>query len=168
MTSALRSTPSLTLVRQIKAPPQAVFAAFVEPARILKWWGPDAGPTLLAETEVRVGGRFRVVFETLDGERHENSGEYLEIDPPARLVMAWWWASTPDRRSRVTVSIRPISNGSELTVHHEMLFDEAAREMGSCCSSQARSYYGRPNVPRRFCLPALKHVRGLTPGCSPH
>ena len=128
MMSALRSTRSLTLVRRIKAPPQAVFAAFVEPARILKWWGPDAGPTLLAETEVRVGGRFRVVFETLDGERHENGGEYLEIDPPGRLVMAWWWASTPDRRSRVTVSIRPISNGSELTVHHEMLFDEAARD----------------------------------------
>jgi uncharacterized protein YndB with AHSA1/START domain len=77
---------------------------------------------------VRVGGRFRVVFETLDGERHENRGEYLEIDPPARLVMAWWWASTPERRSQVTVSIRPIAGGSELTVQHEMLFDAATRD----------------------------------------
>jgi len=105
-----------------------VFAAFVEPAHIMKWWGPDAGPTLLAETDVRVGGRFRVVFETLDGERHENRGEYLEIDAPARLVMAWWWASTPERRSRVTVAIRPISGGSELTIHHEMFFDAATRD----------------------------------------
>jgi uncharacterized protein YndB with AHSA1/START domain len=128
MTSASGIEPSLTLVRRIKAPPQTVFAAFVEPVHILKWWGPDAGPTLLAETDVRVGGRFRVVFETLDGERHENAGEYLEIDPPSRLVMAWWWASTPERRSRVTVSIRPISSGSELTVSHEMFFDEAARD----------------------------------------
>jgi uncharacterized protein YndB with AHSA1/START domain len=128
MTSVPGIEPSLTLVRRIKAPPQTVFAAFVEPAHILKWWGPDAGPTLLAETDVRVGGRFRVVFETLDGERHENGGEYLEIDPPDRLVMAWWWASTPERRSRVTVSIRPISSGSELTVRHEMFFDEAARD----------------------------------------
>jgi len=128
MTSASSVEPGLTLVRRIKAPPQTVFAAFVEPAHILKWWGPDAGSTLLAETDVRVGGRFRVVFETLDGERHENGGEYLEIDPPARLVMAWWWASTPERRSRVTVSIRPINSGSELTVCHEMLFDEAARD----------------------------------------
>jgi uncharacterized protein YndB with AHSA1/START domain len=77
---------------------------------------------------VRVGGRFRVIFETLDGERHENRGEYLEIDAPARLVMAWWWASTPERRSRVTVAIRPISGGSELTIHHEMLFDAATRD----------------------------------------
>jgi uncharacterized protein YndB with AHSA1/START domain len=128
MTSASGIEPGLTLVRRIKASPQTVFAAFVEPAHILKWWGPDAGPTLLAETDVRVGGRFRVVFETLDGERHENGGEYLEIDPPARLVMAWWWASTSERRSRVTVSIRPINSGSELTVRHEMLFDEAARD----------------------------------------
>ena len=72
MTSASGIEPGVTLVRRIKAPPQTVFAAFVEPARILKWWGPDAGSTLLAETDVRVGGRFRVVFETLDGERHEN------------------------------------------------------------------------------------------------
>jgi uncharacterized protein YndB with AHSA1/START domain len=128
MTSASGTEPSLTLVRRIKAPPQTVFAAFVEPAHILKWWGPDAGPTLLAETDVRVGGRFRVVFETLDGERHENRGEYLEVDPPARLVMVWWWASTPERRSRVTVSIRPVNSGSELTVRHEMFIDEASRD----------------------------------------
>ncbi len=128
MTSASGTGPSLTLVRRIKAPPQAVFAAFVEPAHILKWWGPDAGPTLLAEMDVCIGGRFHVVFETLDGELHENRGEYLEIDPPARLVMAWWWASTPERRSRVTVSIRPVNGGSELTVCHEMLFDEASRD----------------------------------------
>lgn len=128
MTSVPLTEPSLALVRRIKAPPRSVFAAFVEPTHIMKWWGPDAGPTLSAETDVRVGGRFRVVFETLDGERHENRGEYLEIDPPARLVMAWWWASTPERRSRVTVSIRPISGGSELTIHHEMLFDAATRD----------------------------------------
>lgn len=128
MTSASGTEPSLTVIRRIKASPQTVFAAFVEPAHILKWWGPDAAPTLLAEMDVRVGGRFRVVFETLDGERHENRGEYLEIDPPARLVMAWWWASTPERRSRVTVSIRPVNSGSELTVRHEMFFDEASRD----------------------------------------
>jgi uncharacterized protein YndB with AHSA1/START domain len=128
MTSVPLTEPSLTLVRRIKAPPRTVFAAFVEPTHIMKWWGPDAGPTLAAETDVRVGGRFRVMFETLDGERHENRGEYLEIEPPVRLVMAWWWAATPERRSRVTVSIRPISDGSELTIQHEMLFDVATRD----------------------------------------
>ena len=128
MTGAPLTEPSPTLIRRIKAPPRALFAAFVEPTHIMKWWGPDAGPTILAETDVRVGGRFRVVFVTLDGERHENGGEYLEIDPPARLVMAWWWAATPERRSRVTVSIRPISGGSELTIHHEMFFDAATRD----------------------------------------
>lgn len=128
MTATSTTAPSLTLLRRIMAPPSAVFSAFVEPARILKWWGPDAGPTLVAETDLRVGGRFRVVFETLDGERHENAGEYLEIDPPGRLVMAWWFVATPERRSRVTVTIRAADAGSELTVLHELLFDEATRE----------------------------------------
>ena len=120
--------PSLTLVRRIKATPRKVFAAFVEPELIVAWWGPDAGPTLSAESDLRVGGAFRVVFETLDGERHENRGEYLEIEAPSRLVMSWWWASTPERRSRVTVSIRPIEGGSELTLVHDGFFDQTARD----------------------------------------
>ena len=46
---------------------------------------PDAGPVLLAETDLRVGGRFRVRFRMLDGSEHESGGEYLEVDPPRCL-----------------------------------------------------------------------------------
>ena len=58
---------SLTLVRRIAARPSIVFDALTTPDGIACWWGPDAGPVLLAETDVRVGGRFRVRFRTLDG-----------------------------------------------------------------------------------------------------
>src|SRR5262249_60864005 len=83
---------TLTLVRRIKARPSIVFEALTTPEGIAGWWGPDAGPVLLAETDPRVGGRFRVRFRTLDGTERESSGEYLELVPPQRLAMSWRWA----------------------------------------------------------------------------
>src|SRR5436853_172916 len=67
---------SLTLVRRIKARPSIVFEALTTPKGIASWWGPDAGPVLLAETDARDGGRFRVRFRMLDGSEHESTGEY--------------------------------------------------------------------------------------------
>ncbi len=120
--------PGLKHVRRMRAAPEKVFQAFVDPREIVHWWGPDAGPVLSAETDVRVGGRFRVAFRTMDGELHESCGEYLEIDAPRRLVMAWWWSITPHLRSRVTVSIDPIDEGAQLTLLHEGFADTESRD----------------------------------------
>src|SRR5262249_14104663 len=73
---------SLTLVRRIKARPLIVFDALTTPEGIAIWWGPDDGPVLVAETDPRVGGHFRVRFRRLDGSEHESSGEYLEFVKP--------------------------------------------------------------------------------------
>ncbi len=72
---------SLTLVRRIAARPSIVFDALTTPDGIACWWGPRrrTGGVLLAETDVRVGGRFRVRFRMLDGSEHESSGEYTEV-----------------------------------------------------------------------------------------
>src|SRR5689334_12988867 len=79
---------SLTLVRRIAARPIIVFEALITPEGISCWWGPDAGPVLVAETDPRVGGSFRVRFRTLDGSEHECFGEYSEIARPERLAMS--------------------------------------------------------------------------------
>jgi uncharacterized protein YndB with AHSA1/START domain len=118
------NAPSLTYVRRIRASPEKVWNAFVDPREILHWWGPDEGPTLHAETDVCVGGAFKVAFRTRDGQRFENVGEYLEVDPPRRLVMAWWFSATPQLRSVVTVSIRATDDGAELTVQHDGFTDD--------------------------------------------
>jgi uncharacterized protein YndB with AHSA1/START domain len=76
---------SLTLVRRIAARPSIVFDALTTPDGIACWWGPDDGPVLLAETDIRVGGRFRVQFGTLDGAEHESGGQYIEVVKPTRL-----------------------------------------------------------------------------------
>jgi uncharacterized protein YndB with AHSA1/START domain len=116
--------PSLSYVRRIRATPAKVWNAFVDPAEILHWWGPDEGPTLAAETDPRVGGRFNVAFETKQGERFESVGEYLVVDPPRRLVMSWWFSATPQFRSVVTVTIAATEDGAELTVQHDGFNDD--------------------------------------------
>jgi uncharacterized protein YndB with AHSA1/START domain len=121
---------SLTLVRKIAARPSIVFDALTTPEGIGCWWGPDAGPVLLAETDVRVGGRFRVRFRTLDGSEHESSGEYLEVVKPERLAMTWRWLGSDDpEASRVEVDLRAITEGTELTFTHSRLHDEETRRL---------------------------------------
>jgi uncharacterized protein YndB with AHSA1/START domain len=122
---------SLTIVRQIAARPSIVFNALTTPEGIGCWWGPDEGPVLLAETDVRVGGRFRVRFRLMDGTEHESSGEYLEVEPPRRLVMTWRWTlgGEPDEahgESRVEIELRPIDMGTEMTFTHARLRTQAS------------------------------------------
>ena len=123
---------SLTLVRRIAAQPSTVFDALTTPDGIACWWGPDDGPVLIAETDVCVGGRFRVRFRMLDGTEHESSGAYLEVERPVRLVMSWRWADggEPDEgseESRVEIDLRPIDSGCELTFTHARLRSEVSR-----------------------------------------
>lgn len=123
---------SLTIVRQIKAPPAIVFDAFTSPDAIRKWWGPDSGPVLIAETDVRVGGRFKVRFRTGDGSEHQCEGAYLELDRPHRITMSWRWNSggmleEHDEDSRIEVELKPTATGTELSFTHAMLHSEASR-----------------------------------------
>lgn len=123
---------SVTLVRRIRARPSIVFEALTTAEGIAHWWGPDAGPVLLAETDVRVGGRFRVRFRMLDGREHESTGEYLEVAEPKRLVMSWQWTTggEPDEAgqvSRIEIDLKPVDSGTEITFIHARLKTEVSR-----------------------------------------
>jgi len=118
---------SLTLVRRIKARPQVVFDAVTTAEGIAQWWGPDAGPVLLSESEPRVGGRYRVRFRMLDTTEHESSGEFLEIVRPERVVLSWRWKGgleDPDE-SRIEITLKAVPEGTELTLTHSRLHNEA-------------------------------------------
>lgn len=120
---------SLTLVRRIAARPSVVFDALTTPEGIAGWWGPDDGPVLIAETDVRAGGRFRVRFRMLDDTEHESRGEYLEVRPPERLAMTWRWLGDEDEGgdSRIEIDLRAVEEGTELTFTHSRLASEATR-----------------------------------------
>lgn len=119
--------PSLTLRRWLNAPPARVYAAWTDPQKLAKWWGPGTPDDMLvADLDVRVGGDFHIGF-SYAGERHDVHGTYQEVVPGEKLVFSWFWKSTPDRVSLVTVRCRPDGEGCMLTLIHEQFFDEAAR-----------------------------------------
>ncbi len=126
--SQLAEKPSLTLVRQFAVPPEQVWHAWTDPQALKRWFGPDEGKVMLAETDVRAGGRFHVVFHTLDGQQHDVSGQYMIVEPHRKLVFTWAWKSTPERESQVTLTFLPSGGGTEFTMLHEQFFDITARD----------------------------------------
>ncbi len=69
-----------------------MFDAWISVSALRRWWpaGPD-WDTPLAEIDVRVGGRLRLVMREPDGTEHGGEGEYVEIERPTRLVFTWRW-----------------------------------------------------------------------------
>ena len=82
----------------LPAPPEAVFAMFMEPEQLVRWIG------ISADLEPRPGGRFR--FEVMPGQHCE--GSFVIIEPPHRLVFTWGW-------TEVTMGVAPGSSSVEVT-----------------------------------------------------
>jgi uncharacterized protein YndB with AHSA1/START domain len=96
----------------IQAPPDAVFPYFVDPERMIAWKAVDA--TL----DPRPGGIFRI-----DVTGHDVAlGEYVEIDPPRRVVFTFGWESegSPLRPggSTVEVTLVPEGEGTRVRLVH--------------------------------------------------
>lgn len=128
MSTQSATKPSLTIKRRLNASPAKVFGAWTDPEKMKRWMGPEGVVPLQAEIDARVGGRYRLVMRSPDGEEHDVSGVYREVVPNEKLVFSWAWKSTPERQSQVTVLIAPDGDGTLLTLIHEQFFDEAARD----------------------------------------
>lgn len=124
---------SVRISRHYAAPPQALWAAWTEPAALSRWFGPAGGATE-AEVDLRVGGRYRIRFAGHGNERHEVAGEYLVVDPARRLVFSWAFHSTPERISRVSIELRAAPGGTELLFVHDRFFSAEA------CSNHGRGW----------------------------
>ena len=130
MEQATRQKPFLNLVRNYPVAPEKVWRAWTDPQAVKKWWGPTPGdPVSVAELDLRVGGRFRIIFGGPKGTDHEVQGTYLEVIPNRKLVFTWSWPrTTPERESQVTIVFKAAGGGTELDFLHEQFFDEKARD----------------------------------------
>jgi len=130
MEQRLATKPSLALNRHYPVAPEKVWRAWTDAEAVKRWWGPGPGePVSLAELDVRVGGRFRIVFGGPDGKMHECAGVYQEVVPNRKLVFTWHWPnSTPERISVVTIVFKEVNGETDLLFKHEQLFDEKARD----------------------------------------
>ncbi|HWA37787.1 MAG TPA: SRPBCC domain-containing protein [Burkholderiales bacterium] len=122
--------PFLAIERTYPVAPEKVWRAWTDPEALKRWWAPRPDHRVsLCELDVRVGGRFRIVFGPEGGEQNECAGEYLEVEPNRRLVFSWHWPrSTPERVSRIAITFLPSAGGTELVFRHDRFYDAAARD----------------------------------------
>ena len=102
----------------IAARPETVFAYFTDPIRYAQWMGSHA--TL----EPVPGGTYRV--DMRDGV--QAAGEFVEIDPPRRLVFTWGWThdhAVAPGSTRVVVTLEEEDGGTRVVLrHHDLPRDE--------------------------------------------
>jgi uncharacterized protein YndB with AHSA1/START domain len=117
---------TLTVSREIAAPAETLFDAWLDPAAVSAWLRPSVISETRAEIDPRVGGGFRIVMVRDEAEQL-HSGRYLEIDRPRRLVFSWTSAATGHRDSIVTVTFRERDGSTLVEIHQVGLPDEEAR-----------------------------------------
>jgi uncharacterized protein YndB with AHSA1/START domain len=90
------SGPVVRIERTFAASAEEVFDAWTSPEVMRRWFhcAPDWG-TPLAEVDLRVGGKVRVVMRRPDGTEAGMEGSYAVIDRPRLLVMTWTFDDDP-------------------------------------------------------------------------
>jgi uncharacterized protein YndB with AHSA1/START domain len=102
---------------EIAAPPERVFRALASP-ELLDWWvRPGVFDTREWTGDVRVGGRWRA-SGVGKGRPYVLEGEFLEVDPPQKLLHTWRTAGAPGAPTTVTYLLERLDGGTRITLRH--------------------------------------------------
>lgn len=115
-----KSERELVVTRTFNGPARIVFEAWAKPELFKQWWAPKSfGLSLLScEADVRVGGRYRLVFShPASSQPMEFFGRYIEVTPHSRLVWTNDEAGEPGPVTTVTFEEKA---GKTLLVLHEL------------------------------------------------
>lgn len=108
-----------------------MFAAWVEPEVLRRWWG--AGPDWTSpavEIDLRPGGSYRLSMQDPSGEARTVGGRYVEVEPPRRLVYTWAWEShgaERDASTLITVEFHETATGETRVVLTHSGFEDGGR-----------------------------------------
>jgi len=117
------ATNTVTLHRVLRATPERVYRAFLDPDAMAKWLPPHGFTGKVHEADVRVGGGYRMSFTNFGtGKSHSFGGRYTELTPHTRIR----YTDTFDDPNlpgemQVTVSLRPVSCGTDVEIVQEGL-----------------------------------------------
>jgi uncharacterized protein YndB with AHSA1/START domain len=134
--------PAATAVhvkRELPAPREQVYRTWTEPDLFKRWFTPPGNASVTAELDVRPGGEYRITLERTElvPGRSYIVGNYLEVDPPERLVFTFGWEEPPPVEglealsaldSRVTVLFRDLGSSTEVSITHERLDTDELRD----------------------------------------
>lgn len=124
-------TGTVRFHRVLKAPPERVYRAFTTPEAMAKWIPPHGFTCTVHHMEPRVGGTFKMSFTNFTTQHsHSFGGEYLELIPNELLRYTDKF-DDPNLPGvmQVTVSLKPLSCGTDLSVVQEGTPDVIPVEM---------------------------------------
>lgn len=111
--------------RVLSASPQTVFAAFEQPDRLARWWGPDGFTNTFERFEFTPGGRWVFVMHGPNGASYPNESVFREILPDRRIIIEHvvkpWY--------RLTVTLTPRDGGTHLAWVQEFESPDMAARM---------------------------------------
>lgn len=122
---------TIRLHRVLRAPADAVFRAFLEPAAKCKWLPPYGFFAESHESDVRVGGRYRMSFTNFrSGESHSFSGKFIELVPNTRIRYSDKFddPSMPEEME-VTVTLQEVLCGTDVSIVQENVPPQIPVEM---------------------------------------
>jgi uncharacterized protein YndB with AHSA1/START domain len=114
-------TNTIRLHRVLRATPERVYRAFLDPDAMAKWLPPNGFTGKVHHLEAKVGGTYRMSFTNFtSGNSHSFGGEYLELVPHERIrhTDKFEDPNLPGEM-QTTVSLKPVSCGTELNVVQE-------------------------------------------------
>jgi len=109
----------IRIERLLDAPPEVAFEHWVDAAARRRWYAPEDGWIVEADTDLRVGGAWRVLFGPTRDEMYLEHGVFEEIDPPNRLVYNTLYEfpdGRPSFETRVIVTFDARDEGTLMTV----------------------------------------------------
>ena len=109
---------TVNLHRIIKAPPERIYRAFLDPHAMAKWLPPDGFTGHVSHMDAKVGGKFKMSFTSFaSGNTHSFGGEYLELKPGEilRYTDVFDDPNLPGE-IMVTVLLKPVSCGTEVNI----------------------------------------------------
>jgi len=122
---------TVRLHRVLRTKPEKVFKAFVTADALAKWLPPFGFTCKVHHLEAKVGGTFKMSFHNFSsGNGHSFGGEYLELVPGAliRYNDKFDDANLPGEM-RVTVSLKAVSCGTDMSIVQEGIPDAIPVEM---------------------------------------
>jgi uncharacterized protein YndB with AHSA1/START domain len=112
---------TIRLHRVLRAPPERVYRAFLDPGAMVKWLPPNGFTGTVHHMDARVGGSHRMSFTNFTtGKSHSFGGEYVELVPNERIRYTDKF-DDPNLPGTMAVNIefRKVSCGTELSITQE-------------------------------------------------
>jgi len=122
---------TIRLHRVLKAPADRVYRSFLEPSARCKWLPPYGYTAEMFESDLRVGGSYRMAFTNFrTGVSHSFGGTYVELTPNQRIRYTDKFDDPGmSGEMQVSVTLRPVLCGTELTIVQENIPSQIPVEM---------------------------------------